>query len=72
MAHLSDEILLHWLIKDPSWCLFYHRDQVRRMLPALAKSHVLITGIEKESENKQANLPSDGLRRERESTDENH
>jgi hypothetical protein len=48
MADIEDEIFLRWLIKDPSWCLFYHRDRVRQLLPVLAESHILVTGIKEE------------------------
>lgn len=47
MADISNEILLRWMIKDPSWCLLYHREQVKQLLPALAKSHILVINIEK-------------------------
>lgn len=47
MANLSNEMLLRWMIKDPSWCLLYHREQVKQLLPAMAKSHVLVVNIER-------------------------
>ena len=46
MADLSEGQLLQWLVKDPSWCLLYHRNQVLAMLPAIAKSHLLVLGVE--------------------------
>ena len=48
MAKLEERILLHSLIENPDWCLFYHREQVKLLLPALAKSHILVTGIEQQ------------------------
>ena len=56
MANVSDEILLQWMIKDPSWCLFYHREQVKRLLPAIAKSHIIMTSIENRLNKTQENL----------------
>lgn len=34
------------LIKDPAYCMFYHRGRVQELLPTLAKSHLLVTKIE--------------------------
>jgi hypothetical protein len=48
MAKLEERILLHSLINNPDWCLFYHREEVKLLLPALAKSHILVTEIEKQ------------------------
>lgn len=46
--NVSDERLLELLVSDPSYCLFYHRERVRMILPTLAKSHMLVEGIRKE------------------------
>ncbi len=43
--NLTDEELLEKLITDPAWCLFYHRERVKRLLPFLARSYMLIEGI---------------------------
>lgn len=47
MADIDDDILLRAMIKDPGWCLFYHRNQIKRMLPDMAKSHFTVINIEK-------------------------
>lgn len=47
MAHISKEELLQLLITDPNWCIHYHRDKVKQLLPALTKAYVLTTTIEK-------------------------
>jgi hypothetical protein len=45
--NISDEKLLTLCVSDPSYCLFYHRPRLKELLPALAKSHMLVTQIEK-------------------------
>lgn len=46
MAHIDENRLLEKLIEDPNWCLFYHRDQVRQLLPSMTKAFVLVNTIE--------------------------
>ena len=46
--NISEEELLRQLIIDPSYCLFYHREKVKRMLPSLAKAYILVSEIQKE------------------------
>lgn len=50
--NVSDERLLELLIKEPSYCLFYHRDRVTKILPSLAKAYILISDLQKELEEK--------------------
>lgn len=46
--NISDERLLELLITDPTWCLFYHRERVKQLLPTLVKSHMLVEGVRAE------------------------
>lgn len=46
--NLSDEELLLRCVTDTDWVLFYHRSRIKQILPALAKSHMLVTQIEKQ------------------------
>lgn len=48
--NLPDERLLELMVSDPRWVLVYHRQSVVRLLPTLAKSHMLVEGIRKEVE----------------------
>jgi hypothetical protein len=47
MADIEDNLLLKAMIRDPGWCLFFHRNQVKRLLPAMAKNHILVINLEK-------------------------
>lgn len=54
--NITEEKLLEMLVSDPSWCLFYHRERVRQLLPAMAQSYVLVGGLQKElTKNMQEN-----------------
>jgi hypothetical protein len=46
--NISDERLLELMITDPSYCLFYHREKVRRLLPSLARAYILVSELQKE------------------------
>ena len=46
--NVSDEDLLKLCISDPSYCLFYHRDRVKQLLPSLAEAYLLVGNIQKE------------------------
>lgn len=64
MADIPNDQLLRAMIRDPGWCLFSHRDQVKRMLPAMAESHVLILNIQKRLREQAENLDLEKLREE--------
>jgi hypothetical protein len=46
--NISDEKLLELMITDPSYCLFYHREKVRQLLPSLARAYKLVSEVQKE------------------------
>lgn len=46
--NISNERLMVLLIKDPAYCMFYHRARVQELLPVLARSHLLVTKLEDE------------------------
>ena len=46
--NISDEKLLELMVTDPSYCLFYHREKVRQLLPSLSRAYTLVNELQKE------------------------
>lgn len=46
--NISDEELAKLVIKEPSYCLFYHREHLRQLLPSMAQAYLLIGELQKE------------------------
>lgn len=46
--NITEEELVERLITDPAYCLFYHREKVKRLLPSLARAYKLVSEIQKE------------------------
>jgi len=50
--NMTDEEFVEHLIRNPDYCMFYHRARIRQLLPSLAKAYRLVDGIQKELEKK--------------------
>lgn len=48
--NISEEVLLERIINDPGWVLFYQRDRLKRLLPAMAEAYILVDRLKKQVE----------------------
>jgi hypothetical protein len=55
--NISDDELAELVIKEPSYCLFYHREHLRQLLPSMAEAYLLVGKLQKElTEKLQQNM----------------